>query len=128
MRREDGRVDLGEFLMTRIAEDEAVARAAHYEGQRWYAEEEIVDRWPECDCGTPVMTANRKDEARFVADWHPARILAECDAKRRIVAEHAPIDPCDAHDASFETMPCDTLRFLALPYADHPDYRDEWRP
>jgi hypothetical protein len=21
----------------------------------------------------------------------------------------------------------DTLRDLALPYADHPDYRDEWR-
>lgn len=23
---------------------------------------------------------------------------------------------------------CDTLQGLALPYADHPDYREEWRP
>jgi hypothetical protein len=22
----------------------------------------------------------------------------------------------------------DTLRLLALPYADHPDFREEWRP
>jgi hypothetical protein len=26
------------------------------------------------------------------------------------------------------SYPCDTLKLLALPYADHPDYRDEWRP
>ncbi|MEU5023581.1 DUF6221 family protein [Streptomyces milbemycinicus] len=24
--------------------------------------------------------------------------------------------------------PITALRLLALPYADHPDYRDEWRP
>jgi hypothetical protein len=24
--------------------------------------------------------------------------------------------------------PCLTLRLLALPYADHADYRQEWRP
>jgi hypothetical protein len=24
--------------------------------------------------------------------------------------------------------PCQTLRLLALPYADHPDYRPEWKP
>lgn len=29
------------------------------------------------------------------------------------------------HDLS---IPCPTLRMLALPYADHPDYRQEWRP
>jgi hypothetical protein len=52
----------------------------------------------------------------------PARIHAECEAKRRIVGLH----PCDNCGAAFD--PCETLRLLALPYADHPDYREEWRP
>jgi hypothetical protein len=24
--------------------------------------------------------------------------------------------------------PCDTVRLLAIVFADHPDYRNEWRP
>jgi hypothetical protein len=28
----------------------------------------------------------------------------------------------------YVVAPCPTLRLLALPYADHPDYRPEWRP
>lgn len=120
-------MDLAEFLLARIAEDEAVARAAHYDGQRWYAEEEIVDRWPECDCGTPVMSANRKAEAQFVADWQPSRVLAECDAKRRIVEQSQRlIDIPD--DSGTEVVLGDVLRALAMPYAGHPDYRDERRP
>jgi hypothetical protein len=27
-----------------------------------------------------------------------------------------------------DIMPCWTARLLALPYASHPDYREEWRP
>ena len=50
----------------------------------------------------------------------PTRWLAECAAKRRIVEWHQPDDVCD--DA------CHTLRLLALPYADHPDYDESWRP
>ena len=49
--------------------------------------------------------------------------LAECEAKRRIVesyvAEFGPGDWLVDHDV---------LRLLALPYADHPDYRQKWRP
>ena len=40
------------------------------------------------------------------------RLLAECEAKRQL------IDLTIPH----------VLRILALPYADHPDYRQEWRP
>ena len=25
-------------------------------------------------------------------------------------------------------LPFPTLRHMAVPYADHPDYRDEWKP
>jgi len=56
------------------------------------------------------------------------RALDEVDAKRRILAEHHPVDPCDAHDASGRSIPCDTLLLLALPYATRPGYRSEWAP
>jgi fructoselysine-6-P-deglycase FrlB-like protein len=53
----------------------------------------------------------------------PAHLLAECEAKRRIVEACADVLAYDA-----EALPQDVLRFLALPYADHPDYREEWKP
>ncbi len=43
----------------------------------------------------------------------PDRVLTECEAKRRIITNWG--------------FP-GALRALALPYADHPDYREEWRP
>lgn len=60
------------------------------------------------------------------------RALAECDAKRRIVAlltamgtEDESFGPeADAERAALT----DVLRLLALPYANHADYRAEWRP
>jgi len=75
--------------------------------------------------------------------WGPSRIQAEIAAKRRIVDLHRP-DPtddgsveccfCSFHeqyegfnDVS-EEWPCEHLRLLALPFADHPDYDESWRP
>jgi len=45
------------------------------------------------------------------------RGLRDIAAKRRILDEHAIAHPGSA-----------TLKLLALPYASHPDYREEWRP
>lgn len=103
---------LADFILARIAEDEAVAREATQRG-----------RWADDDT-TPWVCDEQTDHVAM----HPARVLAQCEAVRRIVEEHADVDPCDAHDASFETIDCDTLRALALPYADHPEFREEWRP
>lgn len=61
------------------------------------------------------------------------RVLAEVAAKRRIV------DECTYTGAGGETfVVCagpggdvdgeSVLRLLALPHADHPDYREEWKP
>lgn len=75
-----------EFLLARIMEDEAVARDAHYDGQRWVPEEEAVvaaDR--DLD---PILYLDRKRDAYHAANWSPARVLAECEAKRRIVEFH----------------------------------------
>lgn len=67
--------------------------------------------------------------------FNPARVLREVEAKRRIVELHAPGefeyadgDVCMLCDRQGpEPYPCTTLRLLALPYSDHPDYREEWR-
>lgn len=62
--------------------------------------------------------------------------LAECDAKRRIIAEHSvvyvppPGSPYPVNDSCpvCDQLPCLTLRLLALPFADRPGYREEWKP
>lgn len=69
--------------------------------------------------------------------WPPARVLAEVDAKRRIIEQHT-VTEASEFEGKTDTITycpicrndgeCPTLRLLALPYADHPDYRAEWRP
>ena len=57
----------------------------------------------------------------------PDLILAEVEAKRRIVNAIGEADPHAAYiTATFTGW--DVLRLLALPYADHPDYDPSWRP
>lgn len=71
--------------------------------------------------------------------------LAECEAKRRIIELHHPSETegfvvCSecgpTEDVKWRVeqylgglgFPCKTLRLLAIPYADHPDFREEeWR-
>ncbi|MET8827527.1 DUF6221 family protein [Streptomyces sp. NPDC004610] len=50
----------------------------------------------------------------------PARVLAETDAKRRVLAWALTAPPSPSRDH--------VLRLLALPYADRPGYREKWRP
>ena len=99
MNRKDEGMTITEFLLARIAEDERHARKL--------AE---TDRRPVLAL---AITAN-----------HPQRVLAECEAKRRIV-ERAGflIDEPDGLGNLCEGI----LTDLAAIYADHPDYREEWR-
>jgi hypothetical protein len=67
--------------------------------------------------------------------------MADVAAKRQILAMHKRtatragdrlIEHCSCQD-DWSTIfgrywPCDTLSLLALPYAGHPDYREEWKP
>lgn len=75
------------------------------------------------------------------------RVLAEVEAKRRVMRLHdivggsltgvgrwAYCETCHTNsageidvDVTETTAPCATLRLLALPYADHPDYDPKWR-
>lgn len=103
---------LTEFLLARIAEDEAVAREA-------------------IDCGPEWV----HEAMRYGAN--PARVLAECEAKRRIVeyryswnleAERMSEPPFGPIFEAKVSAADAVLRALALPYADHPDYDEVWRP
>jgi hypothetical protein len=107
-------VTLVEFLLARIAEDEAVARLAS--GDRW---NRLADGNPKFSKVvawglTPIGAMNAEQDADHIARWDPARILAECEAKRRIVEWH--------HRVPLPHERQNLLALLALPYADHPDY------
>ncbi len=73
------------------------------------------------------------DEENVHSWWHVQsvpvldRALAECEAKRLMVAHYQRVDwakvPADQQDYMGVF-----LRLMALPYAGHPEYRREWRP
>lgn len=95
--------DLADFLLARITEDEsAIAR--------------YVDR------------ARMENQGALEPRWTTSRLLAECDAKRRIVRtyqSHAVMSDAASRERADELE--HVLRFLALPYSDHPDYDESWR-
>lgn len=83
--------------------------------------------------GRWVADGRTVDDARHIAVlWDPARVLAEVEAKRRILALHgqSSASVCDlcSSDSHVVQMPCLTVRLLALPYADRPGYDERWRP
>lgn len=71
----------------------------------------------------------REDDAWINYEGRPPKEYEiEYESKRRIVAACDPIYGTDGweYDDAPE-LAYTTLRLLALPYADHPDYREEWR-
>lgn len=103
---------LTEFLLARIAEDLAVAT----ELQSWNADGIASGM----DCLTSA-------EFRHIEHFDAERVLAECEAKRRIIDryENTTFDDWAEPDREYERW---ILPLLALPYADHPDYEEPWRP
>lgn len=96
-------MELVRFLLSRIADDMALAPDLHSEKCRLF----VGSRdWTWCDCG------------------YPARASSEVQAKRRIVEAAPKFQQSDDGKRVFVL----TLRLLALPYAGHPDYQQEWRP
>ncbi|WP_100501318.1 DUF6221 family protein [Geodermatophilus chilensis] len=118
--------DLDGFLLARIAEDQRLAaEAAQATGRK---------SWDGGVTAPPGATDH-------VAHHDPARVLADCAARRRLVLAcrdvrpdlrllgarpeglDFPLAPTDAHQ-----LAALTLALLALPHAAHPDYRPVWRP
>jgi hypothetical protein len=108
--------ELAEFLLARIDEEGSLANSAHKDAQTL----------------GPITDDLRADpddhRVGHMFRWSPARVLADCEAKRRIVEDY--LAQLNSHQSGWDARtPRDyPLRALALPYADHADYRDEWRP
>jgi len=101
--------DLIEFLKARLAEDERIASA-----------------------GPPSPW-----EMSGLLPFDPIRILAEVEAKRRIIDRLVAAGKADRDEegteegwitASVLISLTTTACLLAQPYANHPDYQEEWRP
>lgn len=111
---------LTEFLLARIQEDELTAQAAIARDASWgvYFGDQVHD-----DLGVIVVPVSSAEVAEHISRHDPARVLAECEAKRQVIAAaDRPGDPVGSAVMEF------VLGRLALPYAEHLDYRDEWRP
>jgi Family of unknown function (DUF6221) len=81
---------LTEFLMARIAEDEAAASAVTDIGADVW-DVQVIHRPLDLD---PMVTHSTDNERTTLAQrFDPARVLAECDAMRLIVAIHSAYEP-----------------------------------
>jgi hypothetical protein len=144
-------VTVTEFLEARITEDEAAARRCEkaFPGS-WDVEDRGYRAHVVCD-GPYFHHVSELDQQhtnvehiggalQMIADFNPARVLAECAAKRQVI--EAALD--DANSIDLELACCHSveklranlcpvfapgpraIRALAAVYKDHPDYRQEW--
>lgn len=92
-------VDIVEFLRARLDEDERDAKEA-------------------------LAYQQEKQGTSYVPHWlrSPTQMLREVEAQRRIVALWERSEFCERVALD------DVLDLLALPYAEHPDYQQEWAP
>ena len=144
---------LTEFLLARIAEDETAARAAtagswvaiadspsrprfSSVGDIYFAQNDMPHALiaEAHGCGPDVSPTN---VGTHIARHDPARVLAECAAKRGAIkaawADHCAIEGEWGSGQSEEEMSAEddnpaVVCFLAAVYSDHPDYRQEWKP
>ena len=118
--------ELVEFLLARIAEDERVAQEATL--APWVVGSLEVDRYvvatadlyePGRDGAIIAEIVEALEDGDHIWRWQPTRVLAECEAKRRIVEQEG---------WGYGHIEQAVLKILVLPYADHPDCREEWKP
>ncbi|MEU0393794.1 DUF6221 family protein [Streptomyces sp. NPDC006208] len=128
-------MELVDFLRARLDDDEQAARRAG-DSFRQIGETGVIvategDRAEEC------ASANWGGIAEHIVRHDPARVLAEVDAKREILRLHD--DSTTALMVASGTVLAggvkirrrayeDVLKLLALPYAGHEAYREDWRP
>jgi len=140
-----------DFLNARLADDEAAAENASQDpdegnvwsvGARqgtWKQEARIGDDREDLvfDIKDGVCV-DFDDLLAYLVRFHPARVLREVAAKRRIMERHslseassitAYCEGCPGDEIGYpvvELNDCPELRDLAAVYSDHPDYREEW--
>lgn len=117
--------DLVEFIRARLDEDERLARAmtpAEWEVRDGALTDgyELLSAWDADKLGGQRLL--------HIARHDPARVLREVEAKRAMLAYLIALED-KALDGNWWSLDYELpLKLLALPYADHPDYRAERSP
>jgi hypothetical protein len=97
---------LTDFLLARIAEDEATSLSGRH--------------------GKPDRIARECEAKRRIVEEHE---LIRAAYPGTTVETDPCCSTCSAGgEYPGDGYPCPTLRALATVYSDHPDHRDEWRP
>jgi hypothetical protein len=109
---------LAGFLLARITDDAAAARQVQA-----LAAAGVIAHLSDSGTGAPLGD---------LLVFDPARVLAECEAKGQIVNRYQyAVNSFDAYPNEANRMTVsamtDVLRLLALPYAGHEDFREEWK-
>lgn len=120
--------DLIAFLRTRLDDDEQAA--LDWQRHKQALTEQFMNdpRRKDVRFRREPVTEARLAEHAFRDRFDPARMLLEVEAKRRMLAwlqrqqAWAEENNLWAYDAE------EPLKLLAAPYADHEDYRADWRP
>jgi hypothetical protein len=119
-------VTLLEFLQVRLTEDELTALAAIEGAAQWRSS--LAFRDVKDEDGRFVVEADRHhpsvEQAAHIARQCPARVLAEVEGKRLVIADYL---RSDARGDVLERGVIEgVLRCLATVYADHADYNPSW--
>lgn len=91
----------------------------------------------------PVRVLAEVEAKKRLLELHPHTTMRQDLGEARLRTSYGPnwekrlkrVDDmfcttCHVEDGVIESsgQPCETLRLLSLPYANHPDYREEWKP
>jgi hypothetical protein len=149
--------DLIGWLRVQLDDDERVARDAVGDnispGEEWHHSDRPSSVIT--GLGDSVVDDSDAHQCEHIARWDPACVLAEVEAKRRILDLHTGTHACPemrigTYPADWPTAapygkageswehaagghfdkgePCPTVRLVALPFADRSGYRPEWAP
>ncbi len=128
-----------EWLLIQIAEDEMKARTAGSEAWKW----KVIDAPTQRDAlvrangsicadswgADRQETGFRGAEAKvFIERFNPERVLADCEAKRRMLARLQNLAKAWWTTTRSAEEAKSVMREMALAYQNRPGYRDEWRP
>lgn len=120
-------IRLLEFLLERISEEEATANLAVQVSPTWSLKSRLASGGADSvieGVGMLVCTPTEQAYSDHIAHWDPERVLAECQARRWIVEGVRQMHAVGMAGPESWAV----VEFLALPYADHPDHDDDWRP
>jgi hypothetical protein len=147
-------MNLVEFLRARLDDEEATARAAAADHALDWRPGSFESWVFGVRSRKPIATGPQNlglgvATAAHIARWDPARVLAEVAARRVILNAHGRDHECisltgrgkssvvdgqpwelwelEPNGDEYDEHWCFVLRALAVPFAAHPDFRDEWR-